>query len=72
MRYNFIVLPIMVLVGVFLAGCANNQIARLQDVPSEEAILVAKFRILYNGKDVTKGSAVIFNPLPAVVGSAKY
>lgn len=65
-------LLILALAGTFLTGCANNRIARLQDVPSAEAIVVAKFRILYNGEDVTKGSVVIFNPLPPVIGTAKY
>ena len=45
----------------FLSGCLAYNITQLKDVSSEEAIAVAKFRIVYNGEDVTKGSFVIFN-----------
>jgi hypothetical protein len=46
---------------VTLAGCAATQVARLADVPPTEAIAVAKFRVLYNNEDVTKGSNVVFD-----------
>lgn len=49
------------LVGLFLSGCSSTKLSRLDDVTSNEAIVVAKFRILYNGQDATKGSNVIFN-----------
>jgi hypothetical protein len=61
MRYKRICLLGFALAGLSLSGCATNRLTRLDDVSSEEAIVVAKFCIKYNGEDVTKGCNVVFN-----------
>ena len=46
---------------LLLAGCSTSNLSRLDKVPPDQAIAVAKFRVLYNGKDASKGCNVIFN-----------
>jgi hypothetical protein len=58
------------LIVLFACGCASNKLTRLEDLSQNEAVAIAKFRVLHNGKDVTKGGAVLFNA-PAT-GIPKY
>ena len=71
MRNTMIWMAGLVLAGVCLSGCATSYLTRLDKVASDEAIAVAKFRVIYNGKDVTKGCGVIFDPFPSS-GVPKY
>jgi hypothetical protein len=71
MRDKIVGLLGLVLAGTFFAGCATSKLTRLDDVSANEAIAVAKFRCIYNGKDVTKGCNVIFDPMPSF-GTPKY
>ena len=57
----------LILVG---SGCASNKLKRLEDLSDKEAVAIAKIRVLHNGKDVTKGAAVLFDA-PAT-GIPKY
>src|SRR4051812_19022599 len=49
-----------------LTGCTTNRrFQRVEDIAPNEAVAVARIRILYNGKDKTKGSCIIFDaPAP--------
>src|SRR2546427_339575 len=49
------------ILALLASGCASNKLTRLEDLSSNEAVAVAKIRVLHNGKDVTKGAAVLFN-----------
>ena len=51
----------LLLAVVFTAGCFSNKLQRVEDLAPNEAGAVARIRIVYNGKDVTKGSEVVFN-----------
>ncbi|MEI6077026.1 MAG: hypothetical protein WCS94_15710 [Verrucomicrobiota bacterium] len=61
MRNKIIGLLGIVLSSMFLSGCATKgTITNLDKVKPDDAIMVAKFRILYNGEDVTKKCALMF------------
>ena len=48
--------------GLLLSGCVSSpRIKDLAKVGPDKAIVVAKFRVIYNDKDITKGCNVIFN-----------
>jgi hypothetical protein len=54
--------PLFYLLIVCLAsGCASSNLTDVKKVQPDEAMAVAKFRIIYNGKDVTKGCSILFN-----------
>lgn len=61
MKTKLHALLIALLVALLVSGCASTKFTGLEDVSEKEAVAVAKIRILHNGKDVTKGSTVIFN-----------
>jgi hypothetical protein len=65
MKSKIVRLMGLILIGLFLSGCATSRLTQLNDVGPNEAIAVAKFQFIYNGKVVTKGCNVIFDPLPA-------
>lgn len=47
---------------LFASGCCSYSfLNRLDNLSSNEAIVIAKIHILYNDKDVSKGSHVFFN-----------
>jgi hypothetical protein len=60
MQNKMVNLLAMFLAGACLTGCVTKGLSRLDDVSSQEAIVVAKFRILYNGKDVTKKNSYVY------------
>ena len=64
MKTKIISLLVLALAGLFLTGCVSKRLARLEKVAPDEAIVVGKFRIIYNGEDVTKGSALLYRPIP--------
>ena len=71
MKNKIIRLLSLALAGLFLNGCAStNALTQLDKVSPDQAILVAKFRIIYNGDDVTTGCGVFLEPLPAFAGRA--
>jgi hypothetical protein len=51
-------------------GCKSYKLTRLDEVPSDEAVVIGKMRILHNGEDKTDGSMIYFNA-PAT-GFPKY
>jgi hypothetical protein len=61
MRSKIICLLGLALAGLLFTGCATSHLTRLQDVSSNEAVVVAKFHIIHNGQDQTKDCAVLFN-----------
>lgn len=63
MGYKIVCLLCFVLIGLWLPGCANY-FPRLDNLAVEkpdEALVVAKIRVIYNGEDVTKGCSVLFD-----------
>jgi hypothetical protein len=65
MRYKIYYLIALLLGVTLLSGCATGRtgrLTRLDDVSSDAGIVVAKFRFIYNGKDVTEGCNVVFDP----------
>lgn len=54
--------PTLLIAGVVvLSGCVGSKLSSLDGVRPNEAIVIARFRILYNGQDVTSGTNVVFN-----------
>ena len=64
-------LVLVIVSAIFATGCATSKLTRLDDVSANEAVVIAKFHCVYNGKDVTKGCNVIFDPMPSF-GTPKY
>ena len=46
---------------LFLSGCATGRLSRLEDVSPDEAAIIARIKVKYNGEDVTKGSGIAIN-----------
>jgi len=46
---------------IVLPSCSVDKLARLDQVSPNEAIAVARFRVIYNGEKVTKNNYVYFN-----------
>ena len=54
----------VIVAGLFLVGCgAGSKLTRLDNVSKDEAIVAGKFRIKYNGEDVTKGCDISIRPM---------
>ena len=52
----------LALAGLLLNGCATSRILTSVDhVSPEQAIVVGKFQVLYNGKDMTKDAVIAFD-----------
>ncbi len=57
----------LIVATLFLAGCAAKNLNALEEAAPNEAIVVAKIRVIYNGEDVTKMSSVSFPGNPSAV-----
>jgi len=50
------------LAGLLFTGCASSRVlTSVEKVSPEQAMAIGKFRLNYNGKDVTKDLVIVFN-----------
>ena len=62
----------LTLAGMFLAGCAATpKLSRLDSVAPGEAVVVAKFHVLYNGQEANKDCSILLDA-PKIFGTPKY
>jgi len=51
----------VLLAGLYLSGCTTPvNLTRLDEVSPDQAIVVGRFHVRYNGQDETKGCNVVF------------
>lgn len=55
---------------VICSGCSIGRLSSIDDVSDHEIIAVGRAKVIYNGRDVTKGSNLVFNA--PVYGFPKY
>ena len=70
MRFKNVCQLAIVLSTWLLTGCATSTLTRLEDLSTDEAILAARFHIVFDDNDVTEGTWVLFDA-PAF-GANKY
>jgi hypothetical protein len=62
----------LALAGLCLAGCAATPtLTRLDGVAPGDAIVVAKFHVLYNGQEANKDCSILLDA-PKIIGTPKY
>ncbi|MBF0569299.1 MAG: hypothetical protein HQL18_00785 [Candidatus Omnitrophica bacterium] len=61
MKYKLGCLMGLIVVVLSVSGCAISSLTRLDNIAPSEAIAIAKIHIIYNGKDMSNRSNVLFN-----------